>query len=308
MNTPIVSVCMITYNHEQFISQAIKGVLIQKTNFPIELIISEDCSTDNTRIIIENYQKKIPDIIKADLPDHNRGTINNFKHNLSLAKGKYIALCEGDDYWTDPLKLQKQFDFMEAHPEYSLCFHNTIIHYEDSNKKDRLFAELGNREYTKQELTKRWLAPTASFFFRKSILHSQLYKAITQSRKLAVGDEPLLMATSYYGRIRGMDAVMSVYRKHKSGIMMQFDNEHYELCQHCIEMKRLMGDDLKSIWGLRTAKYAAIAISIMRKGRWKYGFKLWKLAVTHEPQKGLIESMRYFTKGIKNFINHNQKI
>ena len=110
----IVSVLMITYNHENFIREAIDGVLMQKTTFPIELIIGEDCSTDSTRKIVVEYAEKYPDLIRPLLPGSNLGMMKNFNKTMEAAKGKYIAICEGDDYWTDPLKLQKQVDILEA--------------------------------------------------------------------------------------------------------------------------------------------------------------------------------------------------
>lgn len=116
----MVSVCMITYNHENFVSQAIESVLMQRTNFVFELVIGDDCSTDRTREIVNEYYKKYPKIIKLRLPEKNLGMQLNFIENLNACNGKYIALCEGDDYWTDPYKLQKQVDFLEANPEYGL--------------------------------------------------------------------------------------------------------------------------------------------------------------------------------------------
>lgn len=120
--TPLVSVHMITYNHEKFIAQAIEGVLMQKTDFPFELIIGEDCSTDRTREIVVDYANKYPDIIKPILHEKNVGMKANGRACRAASRGKYIAICEGDDYWIDPLKLQKQVDFMESHPECSFCF------------------------------------------------------------------------------------------------------------------------------------------------------------------------------------------
>ena len=136
MNNTIVSVCMITYNHENFIREAIDGVLMQKTDFPIELIIGEDCSTDGTRKIVMEYARKYPDIIRPLLPDSNLGMMKNFIETMQAATGKYIALCEGDDYWTDPYKLQKQVDFLEANEEYSLCCHRFNYHYQINNTFD----------------------------------------------------------------------------------------------------------------------------------------------------------------------------
>ncbi|MDR0789418.1 MAG: glycosyltransferase [Bacteroidales bacterium] len=125
---------MITYNHEDYIAQAIEGVLMQKTDFPIELVISEDCGTDRTREICIDYQQKYPDIIKLLLPEHNLGVSQNFMQTVRACKGRYIAMCEGDDYWTDFLKLQKQVDFMEANPDYGLVHTRFEIYYQAYSK------------------------------------------------------------------------------------------------------------------------------------------------------------------------------
>jgi len=136
---PLVSVHMITYNHEKYIAQAIEGVLMQKCDFPIQLVIGEDCSTDNTAAIIKEYEKKYPDIIKARYNNPNKGMHANGILTFQECTGKYIATCEGDDYWTDPLKLQKQVDFLVQHPECSFCFHDSeqlkdgVFHKSNSN-------------------------------------------------------------------------------------------------------------------------------------------------------------------------------
>jgi glycosyltransferase involved in cell wall biosynthesis len=124
--TPMVSVTMITYNHENYISQAIEGVLMQKTNFCVKLVIGEDCSSDSTREIVSKYQMLYPDRIILKLPEINLGVTFNSLSNKFLCTGKYIAECEGDDYWTDPLKLQKQVDFLENNQNYILHYHNCI--------------------------------------------------------------------------------------------------------------------------------------------------------------------------------------
>lgn len=123
MEQPLVSICCITYNHEHYIKEAFDGFIMQKTNFPVEIVISDDCSKDNTREIIAEYKAKYPDLIRDVSPDKNLGSSANFIYVQQCAQGKYIAICEGDDYWTDPYKLQKQVDFLEAHSEYSVCWH-----------------------------------------------------------------------------------------------------------------------------------------------------------------------------------------
>lgn len=122
MTEPLVSVKMITYNHAPFIAQAIEGVLQQKTNFPFELVIGEDCSTDGTREIVFEYQKKYPDVIRVITSDQNIGMKKNGYRTIKACRGKYIAFCEGDDYWHHPEKLQKQVDYLERHPECSMLF------------------------------------------------------------------------------------------------------------------------------------------------------------------------------------------
>lgn len=123
----IVSVCMITYNHENYIREAIEGVLMQETNFPVELIIGEDCSTDETRNVCIEYANKHPELIRLLLPQNNLGVSKNFIDTLEACTGKYIAICEGDDYWTDSYKLQKQVDILERNNGVVACVTNSSI-------------------------------------------------------------------------------------------------------------------------------------------------------------------------------------
>lgn len=127
---PLVSICCITYNHESYIRETIEGFLMQKTKFPIEVLIHDDESTDKAADIIREYENKYPDIIKPIYQFDNKyskGISVSVTYNFPRARGKYIAMCEGDDYWTDPSKLQKQVDFMEVNPDCSLCFHASKV-------------------------------------------------------------------------------------------------------------------------------------------------------------------------------------
>ena len=134
MQEPLLSIVTITYNHEPYIAKTIEGVLMQQVKFPIELIIAEDCSTDGTRSICQQYAEQYPDLIRLITSESNVGAIANERRAMLAARGKYIALCEGDDYWTDPLKLQKQVDFLEAHPDYSVTFHRYKIHHLETDQ------------------------------------------------------------------------------------------------------------------------------------------------------------------------------
>lgn len=137
MDKPLVSICSITYNHAPYIRQCLDGFLMQKTNFPFEIIINDDCSTDGTTEIIKEYAAKYPELIKPIFHDENqyqkgaRGILVNYV--FPKVQGKYLALCEGDDYWIDSLKLQKQVDFLEENPDYGLV--HTYFHYVDVNDK-----------------------------------------------------------------------------------------------------------------------------------------------------------------------------
>ncbi|MBP5322509.1 MAG: glycosyltransferase [Bacteroidaceae bacterium] len=121
--SPLVSVVTITYNHAPYIAKCIEGVVMQQVDFPMEFIIAEDCSTDGTRAICEEYAAKYPDLIRLITSERNVGYNPNELRAMRAARGKYIAYCEGDDYWTEPQKLQRQVDFLESHPDYSVCFH-----------------------------------------------------------------------------------------------------------------------------------------------------------------------------------------
>jgi glycosyltransferase involved in cell wall biosynthesis len=146
LKDPLVSVKMITYNHAPFIAQAIEGVLQQKTNFPFELVIGEDCSTDGTREIVLEYQKKHPDIIRVITSDRNVGMKKNSYRTTKACRGKYLAFCEGDDYWHHPDKLQKQADYLESHPECGLVYSSYDVYHVESRKRIKDFIQYRKRE------------------------------------------------------------------------------------------------------------------------------------------------------------------
>lgn len=230
----LVSVCMITYDHEEFISEAIEGVLMQKTNFPIELIIGEDFSTDNTRKIILEYAEKYPDIIRSLLPECNLGMMKNFIKTMEAAKGKYIALCEGDDYWTDPYKLQKQVEFLDANSDYIACFHNAFIQSGENIVK--LFNELNQKKYpTAVDLIeKRWFIATASLLFRNEIEIPNWFTDIVN------GDYALELILAARGNFYYISDVMSVYRVHNQSVSHDLNNRKIFLYNHLINLYELI--------------------------------------------------------------------
>ena len=170
--TPLVSIRCITYNQESYIAQALDGFLMQKTTFPFEVIVHDDASTDKTSIIIREYESKFPKIIKPIYETENLYS----KHDGSLGrivndacKGKYIAICEGYDYWIDSNKLQLQVDFLETHKNYSMCFHKAEIKKEIDIDCGLKCETIEDRYYTATEVFKEWIVPTASICVKKDV-------------------------------------------------------------------------------------------------------------------------------------------
>ena len=209
-----VSVVMITYNQEKFIREAIEGVLKQKTTFPIQLIISEDCSTDNTAEIVKKYVENNPKIIKANYNLHNIGGQANSIKTLKTCNGKYIALCEGDDYWTDPFKLQKQVDFLEANEDFTICFHKVNFRFEDS--VGGIFITNSNQKEisTIEDLANGNFICTLSCVFRNNFKDS----IPDFLQKCPIGDYPLHLWNAQFGKIKYLDENMATYRVHKDGM------------------------------------------------------------------------------------------
>ncbi|HWY10649.1 MAG TPA: glycosyltransferase [Bacteroidia bacterium] len=216
MNEPeiTVSVFMVTYNHEKYIAQAIESVINQKTNFQFELVIGEDCSTDNTRTIVESYKNKYPAIIKTVFQKHNVGIKANVESVFVNCKSKYVAILEGDDYWTDNNKLQKQIDFLENNLDYSCCFHNVKTIVDDNKSRTWNFCKFKNdRSFTFDDIINDNFIPTCSVVFRNNITWDFLIKL----RSIMAGDWFLHIYNSEKGKIYFMNEFMGVYRVHPNG-------------------------------------------------------------------------------------------
>lgn len=177
----LVSIVCITYNHEPYLRQTLDSFLMQKTSFAYEIVLAEDCSTDGTRKICEEYAAKYPDMIHYIYRDHNVGYNENEYEAMNSAKGKYIAYCEGDDYWTISDKLQKQVDFLESHPEYSVCWHR-CIHHNVSTGMDgddacgRILGKYAEGiDIDMDTYFAKWYTQPLTMVFRKNALDLSLY-------------------------------------------------------------------------------------------------------------------------------------
>lgn len=175
-NRPFVFVCCLTYNHEKYIEDALKGFVMQKTDFPFLAVVIDDCSTDGTADIVRRYEAQYPDIIKGIYLPHNFRQTREDKrpyYQKYIDKATYWAECEGDDYWTDPYKLQKQVDFMEAHPECTVTFHRYDILQQEEQKwrKDRCGVYLQqNQDFVELTLPmyfENWVTQPCTMMYRK---------------------------------------------------------------------------------------------------------------------------------------------
>lgn len=215
MNTtrPMLSICCLTFNHEKFIRETLQGFVVQRTSFQFEIIVHDDASTDRTPEIISEYQSAYPDLFRVIFQKENQFSQGVCVPAIlySLAKGKYIAICEGDDYWIDPLKLQKQVDFLESHPGCTICCHKVIYHYENNEQADHDFPDItGNKIFDQKALIRKFFIKTCSAVFR----NVKIQQLIDLLQDFKVGDTPLWFFYSKYGDIGFLDETMAVYRIH----------------------------------------------------------------------------------------------
>jgi len=219
-NSPLVSICCLCYNHEPYIRDCLDGFMMQKANFTFEVLIHDDASTDKSAEIIREYELIYPDVIKPIYQTENqysKGIGVSKTHQFPRAQGKYIAMCEGDDYWTDPYKLQKQVDFLEANEDYSMSFSNASV-YNETEKKI-MFNQPGvteNRTYTINDFLISNPCPTASVLFKKEYI-SSLPEWFSKS---PFGDYTLyLIILSRSGKNAFyFNETMCVYRIHSGGV------------------------------------------------------------------------------------------
>lgn len=240
-----VSVSIITYNHERFIAQAIESALAQEVDFDYEIVVGEDHSSDRTREIVCDYATRYPSRIRLFLHDHPEGypRLNgnrNFFNNILNARGEYIALLEGDDYWTDPLKLRKQVDFLDQHTECSACFHNVRIVHEGAPERDRISYRARRKKqfFSLSDIVSSHFIPTCSTLFRNRSSHSfpdWVYH-------LSMGDWPLHVLNAEHGLYGYIDEIMAVYRVHGAGLWS--GSNKVEKFERTIEAAKIIGAHL----------------------------------------------------------------
>lgn len=210
-DNPLLSVCLITYNHAGYIERAIKGALKQEVHLEWEIIIADDCSTDGTAEIVKTYADLYPSLIRTITQDQNVGAAANFEQLLSAARGKYIAYCEGDDYWTDPGKLEKQVDFLESNSDFSACFHNATVEYDYAGTDSHKLVNAERDVFTFGDvIQKNFSVPTCSLVFR-NIFQGKL------PSNLILLDWVLLLLLAREGKIKYINETMAVKTQHSGG-------------------------------------------------------------------------------------------
>lgn len=211
-----VSVVVMTFNHARFIRQALDSVLAQRGARRYEVLISEDCSTDGTREIVVDYQRRYPDRIRLLLSEHNLRSNAVVRRGIEAARGAYVAFLDGDDYWTDPDKLEKQVEFLRAHPQCSMCFHNARVVDEEGTREARNWTPANQPRFTGFEDI--WMGnfiPMCSAMFRRTALERipAWYESL-----FPITDWPLHILSARHGAIGYLDEVMGVYRQHGGGL------------------------------------------------------------------------------------------
>ena len=292
---PLVAINCLVYNHEPYLRDCLEGFVMQQTNFPFVAIVHDDASTDGSAAIIREYEEKYPHIFKPIYEKENQcskrdGSLERIMNAaIEATCAKYVAMCEGDDYWTDPLKLQKQVDFMEANPEYSLCLTNSIVKFDDREVlainhiwdtytiEDVLNTNALNIKSRGDNVVP--CAHTSTIFYR--IPNERFPDWISQC---FIGDEPLMIYLAHHGKVKFINEVTSVYR---AGVGVSSKNFNQELdWKNRIKMYEVINEGLGY-------QYKEIINSIIAQ----FYFKLFKMKWKKGSKIGAI---KFFLHSIKN--------
>jgi len=271
MDSPFVSIVCEVFNHEPYLRQCLDGFLMQKTRFPFEVLIHDDASTDRSADIIREYEKEYPGLFKPIYQVENqysKGVKIWASIQFPRARGKYIALCEGDDYWTDPLKLQCQVDYLERHPQCSLCFHKVRIKA-DHQEQLTFFSHLQEREYSAREIYETWTIPTCSVVFRAFDCR--------MDKRVVFGDTYLWLLLSERGTLNCLNITAGVYRRHRGSAT---DRYNLSIYPRLATQYRFMGKRFPQLRDISLHKEEDALKVVIRMpyfdGLWKYRFRyMW---------------------------------
>lgn len=307
-NKPLVAIHCFVYNHEPYLRDCFEGFVIQQTNFPFVAIVHDDASTDGSAAIIREYEEKYPHIFKPIYEIENQyskrdGSLERIMNEaIEATTARYVAICEGDDYWTDPLKLQKQVDFMEANSEYSLCLTNSIVKFDDREVlainhiwdtytiEDVLNTNALNVKRRGDNVVP--CAHTSTIFYR--IPNDKFPNWVSQC---FIGDEPLMIYLAHHGKAKFINEITSVYR---AGVGVSSKNFSQELdWMNRIKMYEVINEGLGY-------QYREIINAIIAQFYFKLFKMKWKRGDKEEAIRFLFHSIKsdkkVFIKSIKNEI------
>lgn len=293
----MVTIECITYNHEPYIRQCLEGFIMQKTTFRFEAVVHDDASTDGTATIIREFAEKYPDIIKPIYETNNQfSKYDGSLHRIMKThiRGKYVALCEGDDYWIDPLKLQKQVDFMEYHPNISLCGSNGLVLADEFYERIRYFNNIAiSRELTLEEIVYFWTMPTASLLYRRHITNN--YPEWTH--KVVNRDQLLLLMSLLHGNIYCFSDITCVYRRIAGGSILsnQLKKKRTLAVSKLLYLYTNYYDSYKNVTNERILKKK---VTFLRK-KYEYNLVVEKRSFLLHP----IISIKYIFKNIRNIVS-----
>lgn len=270
-----MSVCIRSYNQETFIADALDSVLMQKTNFPFEIIISDDCSTDSTPIILRKYQEQFSEKIRLLLSEKNIGGPENLKRVIEASNAKYVTCLDGDDFYTDEYKLQKQVDFLETHPEYAACFHNTWY----ADEKGRLCGLFNRPDFhavhdAHEFISERWFVPIHSAVIRREYIEFPEWYNTVMNDDYVVHLSVVKNGPYYY-----MPDVMVAYRRHSENTSIAYRDlilTDTKLCAVLENMKPLYPAEYAPDFDARIAEYKAeIAdLQLLQSQPWRKWLRL----------------------------------
>ena len=210
-----VSVLMLVYNQEKWVDEAIKGVINQDTAFNVELVIGDDCSTDSTAAHCLEWQRRCGnDRIVVLTNERNKGIQANFLRTLDACRGEYVAICEGDDFWTDRSKLRRQVAFLDAHPDYSTCIHRVLNWYQDDRSQSLSNGGRQKADNDILDLARKNFISNVSSLWRRGLFGDTLRQILDPDKDALTVDYAVHMLNAQYGKIHYMSRTMAVYRKY----------------------------------------------------------------------------------------------
>lgn len=264
---PLVSICCLTYNMEKYIEQTIESLLMQRTTFPYEIIIHDDASTDNTKKIIEEYALKYPDIIKPLFQEENQHSKTGFRFQYKdvfpITHGKYIAYCDGDDYWIDPMKVQKQVDFLESNPDYGLVHTKAVKYYEKSG----MFEDTAGHKFNDfEELITECTVVHSSTCYRTGLMKQYIEEVRPEERtNWSTNDFPVWLWFIQHSKVKLLEDITTVYRQRGESIShisddfkrLRFSEGVYDIVDYFLSENKILKNEKKI-----RARYYSNMISI----------------------------------------------